>query len=264
VIPLACDLVVATRDPCTLGLNEGRRRKSRFPPAALGAVRARLSPPVFNNLCLTGRTFEPAEALELDVVDELCDAEALVPHACRAGRPAGRIRRLRTRQGNRCAAPSLARWPRWWSATRCSSTGCTEGRQTEAAGPLRPITERRRRRPGVFDVGRRWRRCRPGPPSSTVTRPISKLPRMPATTRPRRHHVVRGHQPAGGALSGAGPTAQGTTNPIGRVNAPGGPGRRRSAAEGAGAGARRRRRAVAVVGQLGWENSPSRRPVYGP
>jgi enoyl-CoA hydratase len=80
VIPLACDLVVATRDPCTLGLNEVAAGVP-FPAAALGAVRARLSPPVFNNLCLTGRTFEPAEALELDVVDELCDAEALVPHA---------------------------------------------------------------------------------------------------------------------------------------------------------------------------------------
>jgi len=38
-------------------------------------VRARLSPPVFNNLCITGRTFDPEEALALGVVDELCEGE---------------------------------------------------------------------------------------------------------------------------------------------------------------------------------------------
>src|SRR5205814_8807579 len=74
VIPLACDLVVATRDPCTLGLNEVAAGVP-FPAAALAAVRARLSAPVFNNLCLTGRTFGPEEALELGVVDELCDGD---------------------------------------------------------------------------------------------------------------------------------------------------------------------------------------------
>jgi enoyl-CoA hydratase/carnithine racemase len=36
---------------------------------------------VFNNLCLTGRTFAPEEGLELGVVDRLCDAEALVDRA---------------------------------------------------------------------------------------------------------------------------------------------------------------------------------------
>jgi enoyl-CoA hydratase/carnithine racemase len=44
-------------------------------------VRSRLAPPVFNNLCLTGRTFGPEEALALGVADELCDADALVPRA---------------------------------------------------------------------------------------------------------------------------------------------------------------------------------------
>jgi enoyl-CoA hydratase len=76
VIPLACDVVVATREPCKLGLTEVAAGVP-FPAAALAAVRARLSPPVFNNLCLTGRTFGPEEALELGVVDELCGAELL-------------------------------------------------------------------------------------------------------------------------------------------------------------------------------------------
>jgi enoyl-CoA hydratase len=74
VLPLACDLVMATRAPCKLGLNEVAAGVP-FPAAALAAPRARLSPPVFNNLCLTGRTFDPEEALALGVVDELCDGD---------------------------------------------------------------------------------------------------------------------------------------------------------------------------------------------
>jgi enoyl-CoA hydratase len=72
VIPLACDVVVATRAPCKLGLTEVVAGVP-FPAVALAAVRARLSPPVFNSLCLTGRTFGPEEALALGVVDELSD-----------------------------------------------------------------------------------------------------------------------------------------------------------------------------------------------
>jgi enoyl-CoA hydratase len=76
VIPLACDVLVATREPCKLGLTEVAAGVP-FPAAALATVRARLSPPVFNNLCLTGRTFAPDEALALGVVDELCDGHLL-------------------------------------------------------------------------------------------------------------------------------------------------------------------------------------------
>jgi enoyl-CoA hydratase len=80
VLPLACDLVLATRAPCKLGLNESAAGVP-FPVAALAAVRARLSPPVFNNLCLTGRIFGPDEALALGVADELCEPDALVERA---------------------------------------------------------------------------------------------------------------------------------------------------------------------------------------
>jgi enoyl-CoA hydratase len=76
VIPLACDVVVATREPCKLGLTEVAAGVP-FPAVALAAVRARLSPPVFNSLCLTGRTFGPEEALTLGVVDELSDGDLL-------------------------------------------------------------------------------------------------------------------------------------------------------------------------------------------
>src|SRR5205807_4146481 len=68
VIPLACDVVVTTRRECKLGLTEVAAGVP-FPAVALAAVRARLAPPVFNNLCLTGRTFGPEEALALGVAD---------------------------------------------------------------------------------------------------------------------------------------------------------------------------------------------------
>jgi enoyl-CoA hydratase len=76
VIPLACDLVLSTSAPCKLGLNEVAAGVP-FPAVALAAVRARLAPPVFNNLCLTGRTFGPQEALTLGVVGEVCDGDLI-------------------------------------------------------------------------------------------------------------------------------------------------------------------------------------------
>jgi enoyl-CoA hydratase len=121
VIPLACDVVIATREPCKLGLTEVAAGVP-FPAAALETVRARLSPPVFNNLCLTGRTFGPEEALELGVVDELCDRETLVERAAAvaaelAAFPAyGRVKRqVRAQQFAEMARlvesdPMLERW----------------------------------------------------------------------------------------------------------------------------------------------------------
>jgi enoyl-CoA hydratase/carnithine racemase len=40
-----------------------------------------LDPPVMRDLCLTGRTIDPGEALELRVVDELIDGEELANRA---------------------------------------------------------------------------------------------------------------------------------------------------------------------------------------
>jgi enoyl-CoA hydratase len=88
VIPLACDVVVATPEPCKLGLTEVVAGVP-FPVVALAAVRARLSPPVFNNLCLTGRTLGPEEALALGVVDELSDGNPLDRAAAIAAELAG-------------------------------------------------------------------------------------------------------------------------------------------------------------------------------
>ena len=81
VLPLACDVVIATRAECKLGLTEVVAGVP-FPAAPLEVCRYRLSAPVYNDLCLTGRVFGPAEALELGVVDELAEAGRLVPRAC--------------------------------------------------------------------------------------------------------------------------------------------------------------------------------------
>ena len=81
VLPLACDVVIATRAECKLGLTEVVAGVP-FPAAPLAVCRYRLSPPVYNDLCLTGRVFGPAEALALGVVDELAEPEQLVSRAC--------------------------------------------------------------------------------------------------------------------------------------------------------------------------------------
>jgi enoyl-CoA hydratase len=80
IIPLACDVLVASRAQCELGLTEVIAGVP-FPAAPLEVCRQRLSPPVYNNLCLTGRVFGPEEALALGVADELADPEDLVAQA---------------------------------------------------------------------------------------------------------------------------------------------------------------------------------------
>ena len=80
IVPLACDVLVATRAECKLGLTEVVVGVP-FPAAPLEVCRHRLSPPVYNDLCLTGRVIGPAEALALRVVDELAEPERLVGRA---------------------------------------------------------------------------------------------------------------------------------------------------------------------------------------
>jgi enoyl-CoA hydratase len=80
IVPFACDVVVATTADCKLGLTEVVAGVP-FPAAPLAVCRYRLSRPVYNDLCLTGRTFGPQEALALRVVDELAEPGALVGRA---------------------------------------------------------------------------------------------------------------------------------------------------------------------------------------
>lgn len=80
IVPLACDVLVATRADCKLGLTEVVAGVP-FPAAPLAVCRHRLSPPAYNNLCLTGRVIAPAEALALGVADELAEPARLVERA---------------------------------------------------------------------------------------------------------------------------------------------------------------------------------------
>jgi enoyl-CoA hydratase len=80
IVPLACDVVVATRAECKLGLTEVVAGVP-FPAAPLEVCRQRLAAPVYNDLCLTGRVIGPEEALALRVVDELADPERLTARA---------------------------------------------------------------------------------------------------------------------------------------------------------------------------------------
>jgi enoyl-CoA hydratase len=80
IVPLSCDVLVVTRAECKLGLTEVVAGVP-FPAAPLEVCRQRLSSPVYNNLCLTGRVFGPEEALALGIADELAEPEGLVPRA---------------------------------------------------------------------------------------------------------------------------------------------------------------------------------------
>jgi enoyl-CoA hydratase len=81
VLPLACDVLIATRADCKLGLTEVVAGVP-FPAAPLAVCRHRLSASAYNNLCLTGRVIGPREALALGVADELAEPEQLVARAC--------------------------------------------------------------------------------------------------------------------------------------------------------------------------------------
>jgi enoyl-CoA hydratase/carnithine racemase len=49
-----------------------------FPAGALAVVRAELDPPVLRDLCLTGRSVQPHEALALRVLDDLLEPQDLL------------------------------------------------------------------------------------------------------------------------------------------------------------------------------------------
>jgi enoyl-CoA hydratase len=80
IVPLACDVLVATRADCKLGLTEVVAGVP-FPAAPLAVCRHRLSAAAYNNLCLTGRVIGPEEALVLGVADELAAPQDLVARA---------------------------------------------------------------------------------------------------------------------------------------------------------------------------------------
>lgn len=80
VIALACDLRLAARGDYKLALNEVAAGVP-FPAGPLAVVRSELDPSALRDLCLTGRSLGPEEALSLHLVDELVDPEALPARA---------------------------------------------------------------------------------------------------------------------------------------------------------------------------------------
>jgi enoyl-CoA hydratase len=80
VIALACDLRLAALGEYKLALNEVAAGVP-FPGGPLAVVRSELDPPVMRDLCLTGRSVGPEEALELRLVDELLAPAQLLPRA---------------------------------------------------------------------------------------------------------------------------------------------------------------------------------------
>jgi enoyl-CoA hydratase len=80
VIALACDLRLAARGEHKLALNEVAAGVP-FPAGPLAVVRAELERPVLRELCLTGRSVGPEEALALRLVDDLVEPQELLARA---------------------------------------------------------------------------------------------------------------------------------------------------------------------------------------
>jgi enoyl-CoA hydratase len=80
VIALACDVRLAARGDYKLALNEVAAGVP-FPAGPLGVVRAELDPSVMRDLCLTGRSVGPEQALALRVLDEIVEPQELMPRA---------------------------------------------------------------------------------------------------------------------------------------------------------------------------------------
>jgi enoyl-CoA hydratase len=80
VIALACDRRLLARGEHKLALNEVAAGVP-FPAGPLSVVNADLDPSVVRDLCLSGRTIDPQEALALRVVDELVEPERLLSRA---------------------------------------------------------------------------------------------------------------------------------------------------------------------------------------
>ncbi|MDX6698669.1 MAG: enoyl-CoA hydratase [Solirubrobacteraceae bacterium] len=84
---IAGGLILALCADHRVGATEGRlgltelRAGIPYPAVAMTVVQAELAPPVARQLVLRARLYEPPEALELDLVDELAAPDDVVPRA---------------------------------------------------------------------------------------------------------------------------------------------------------------------------------------
>jgi enoyl-CoA hydratase len=81
LLTLSCDYRVGPEQQCEFGLT-GARAGIPYPVSAMEVIRAELSPAAARTMVLTGRTFEPQEALVLGVLDDLVEPASVLSMAC--------------------------------------------------------------------------------------------------------------------------------------------------------------------------------------
>jgi enoyl-CoA hydratase len=80
ILALCGDYRVCTRGEAKLGLTEVRAGMP-YPEVAMAIVRAELAPPAARVVALGAELVGPEAALELDLVDELCDPDDVLDRA---------------------------------------------------------------------------------------------------------------------------------------------------------------------------------------
>lgn len=90
VAVLACDYRIMARGPSRIGVTE-LLVGVPFPTWAFEIVRFGIPSAHLADLCYTGRTVEPDEALRLGLIDEVADPEALIERACKVAAKLGSV-----------------------------------------------------------------------------------------------------------------------------------------------------------------------------
>jgi enoyl-CoA hydratase len=80
ILTLACDYRIGAQEDYKLGLAEARVGVV-FPVAAMAIVRSELAPSTARKMVLTARNYNPQEALEMGVLDELQSPDRLLARA---------------------------------------------------------------------------------------------------------------------------------------------------------------------------------------
>lgn len=109
ICALLCDHRIGARGAFQIGLTEARVGIP-FPVGAMVVLRAELSPSDARRFVLRARNTDPETALVAGVLDELCEAEALLPRACEVARELAALpRRAFGRIKRQLRAPAIAR-----------------------------------------------------------------------------------------------------------------------------------------------------------
>lgn len=85
ILAASCDSALLSRGPARLGITE-LAVGVPFPALPLGIMAARVPPSHLRALVYGAETYDPERALAMGLVDELCDADALMPRALELAR----------------------------------------------------------------------------------------------------------------------------------------------------------------------------------